>query len=109
MCARRCALWLVALPQDVCCLQDPALDPAACDGTSCKGHEYYLWSDQHSDLQNPWDPENAFSSDFVQKYDDNRLFLKTGDRIFNGCATRPLELAAGYGNIRTFDLLCKLV
>ena len=65
-----------------------------------------MWSDEHAEAQNPFSPEeNAFRADFVAKYETNRLGSKTGDAIFHGCATNVVDLAVGYGNIRTFRLL----
>ena len=64
-----------------------------------------MWSDEHEELQNPFLEENAFGADFVAEYETKHLGSKTGDAVFHGCATTVVDLAVGYGNIRTFRLL----
>ena len=80
-------------------------DSSTCDGADCDGHVYSMWSDEHEEAQNPLLPENEFSADFVVEYETKRLGSKTGDAVFHGCATTVVDLAVGYGNIRTFRLL----
>jgi len=80
-------------------------DSSTCDGVDCDGHVYSMWSNDHDEEQNPLAEENRFTPDFVAEYEQSRIHEKTGDTIFHGCATDAVDLAIGYGNIKTFRLL----
>jgi len=80
-------------------------DLSICAGADCDGNVYSMWSNAHEELQNQFLEENAFGADFVAEYETKHLGSKTGDAVFHGCAATVLDLAVGYGNIRTFRLL----